>query len=175
MKAEHSIYLFCLHIILLTCYLNGQYRIPVAVVGGGGGLATDSTYRVSASSAGQTFVGSRQAGDFREYVGFWPPAKQATPVEEKPNTAPLVYRLDQNYPNPFNPSTKIRFALKERSQVRLIVYNVLGQVVATLVNEELPVGEHFASFSPNGLASGVYLYRVTANEFVQSRGMLLLK
>ncbi|MBU2524936.1 T9SS type A sorting domain-containing protein [Patescibacteria group bacterium] len=88
---------------------------------------------------------------------------------------PAKFSLQQNYPNPFNPSTNIRFTVKEKSHISLVVLNLLGQSVATLVNEELPAGEYEASFSPNDLASGVYVYRMATNGFIQSRGMLLLK
>jgi hypothetical protein len=88
---------------------------------------------------------------------------------------PAEFRLDQNYPNPFNPLTYIRFAVKKKSHVSLIVYNLLGQPVATVVNEDLQAGEYEAPFSSNGLASGVYVYRMTTNRFVESRRMLLLK
>lgn len=88
---------------------------------------------------------------------------------------PSQFILQQNYPNPFNPSTTIRYTVKEESRVSLIVFNLLGEPVATLIDKELPAGEYSTQFSPNALPSGVYLYRVTANGFVQSRKMLLLK
>lgn len=91
------------------------------------------------------------------------------------NELPIDYQLYQNYPNPFNPSTTIRFALKERSHVKLVVFDVLGQNVASLVDEELNAGAYETQFYPGNLASGFYIYRLTANGFVQSRRMLFVK
>jgi hypothetical protein len=88
---------------------------------------------------------------------------------------PVKFALQQNYPNPFNPSTNIRFAVKEKSHVSIIVFDMLGRWVATLVNQELPAGEYETRFSPNALASGLYVYRMTTNGFIESRRMLLLK
>jgi Secretion system C-terminal sorting domain len=88
---------------------------------------------------------------------------------------PVNFSLRQNYPNPFNPSTNIPFAMKEKSHVSIIIRNLLGQSVATLVNEELPAGEYEVTFSPNGIASGVYVCCMTTNGFIQSLRMLLLK
>ena len=88
---------------------------------------------------------------------------------------PVNFELHQNYPNPFNPSTVIDFELPANSKVRLEVYNMLGQRVATLVNEQKPAGWHHVSFDASGLSSGVYIYRITAGEFVQTRQMVLVK
>ena len=86
-----------------------------------------------------------------------------------------VYRLEQNYPNPFNPSTRIEFAIPAVSKVELKVYNILGQEVTTLVNETLNAGNHVVTFDASRLATGVYLYRITAGSFVSTKKMLLLK
>jgi len=161
-------------LFLLSNYLYGQYQIRASVFGGGGAVISNADHRIS-STSGQTLIGSAQAGNFRMHMGFWRPAQLLTPVEEFSDLTPTEYRIDQNYPNPFNPSTIIRFAVKERSHVSLVVFNLLGQTVSTLVNGELPAGEYETRFSPSGLASGLYVYRITTNGFVQSRRMLLLK
>lgn len=88
---------------------------------------------------------------------------------------PQVFSLSQNYPNPFNPSTSIEFTLPKTVRVQLKVYNVLGQEVATLVNGTETAGLHSASFNASNLASGVYLYRIVAGDYVSARKMLLLK
>ena len=90
-------------------------------------------------------------------------------------TKPLTYSLDQNYPNPFNPSTQIKFSLPEAAKVTLKVYNVLGQEVATLLNEVRPAGSYVSLFEANNLATGVYFYRLEAGKFSQVKKMLLLK
>jgi hypothetical protein len=76
---------------------------------------------------------------------------------------------------PFNPSTTIRYGLPERSRVTLTVFNSLGQQVATLVEGEREAGHHDVTFDASHLASGVYLYRLVAGEFVQARKLLLMK
>ena len=96
---------------------------------------------------------------------------------------PLAYRLDANYPNPFNPSTTIRFALPNASRVLITVHTVLGQNVATLLNEPRSAGLHNVGFDGKGLASGVYFYSISAIPvdgnghigFHDVRRMLLLK
>jgi hypothetical protein len=88
---------------------------------------------------------------------------------------PVTYNLFQNYPNPFNPSSTIRIALPEAANVTLIIYNILGQRVRTLVDERLNAGYHNVRFDANGLASGVYFCRVRAGSYVATRKMLLMK
>ena len=88
---------------------------------------------------------------------------------------PLAFALDQNYPNPFNPSTTIRYALPERSHVTLTVFNALGQQVATLVEGERESGYHDVNFDASSLASGVYLYRLTAGDYVLARKLVVLR
>jgi len=94
---------------------------------------------------------------------------------------PNVYSLMQNYPNPFNPTTKIKFTVPvtlsevEGSFVTLKVYDVLGNTVATLVNEVKPAGTYEVNFNANGLASGLYFYTLNAGEYSQTKKMILLK
>jgi len=91
------------------------------------------------------------------------------------NLTPKDFRISQNFPNPFNPSTVISFQLAVRSFVTLKIYDVLGNEVAVLVNEEKPAGNYKIDFKGNNLASGIYFYTLRAGSFVQSRKMILLK
>ena len=93
----------------------------------------------------------------------------------KNEVAPTDFKLFQNYPNPFNPNTKINFTLTRSSHVSLKVYNLLGQEKAQLINKELSVGYHEVSFDGSAFPSGVYLYRIKAGDFIQSKKMVLLK
>jgi 2',3'-cyclic-nucleotide 2'-phosphodiesterase/3'-nucleotidase/5'-nucleotidase len=88
---------------------------------------------------------------------------------------PTDYVLNQNYPNPFNPVTTIRFGLPERNHVTLKVYNILGQDVATLVDEVKPAGYHIIHWNAEKLASGLYFTRMESGNKVRLTKMLLLK
>jgi len=94
--------------------------------------------------------------------------------EEHP-LIPLSTDLFQNYPNPFNPVTTIKFTLKNVSRVELVVYDMLGAEVQRLVDEEKPAGEYKIPFNGTGLASGVYIYRLVAGDFVSVKKLVLLK
>lgn len=101
-----------------------------------------------------------------------------TGIHEISGNTPGKYSLGQNYPNPFNPSTKIRIEVPKSGLVKLTVYNILGQLVATLVNKSLSAGTYEYEFTPaeiGNLASGVYIYRITAEGFTAVKKMTLLK
>lgn len=94
--------------------------------------------------------------------------------------APNYFNLQQNYPNPFNPSTSIKYQIPELNFVTLKVYDVLGNEVATLVNEEKPAGEYEVIFDGTGLIhqtlpSGIYFYKLQAGNFVETKKMLMIK
>jgi hypothetical protein len=110
-------------------------------------------------------------------VGFIPlNVTGTTGVEdEREKPLPVQYALEQNYPNPFNPTTVIQYNLPERSHVTLTVYDVLGRVVSTLVDEVRAAGRHHVVFDGRGLASGMYLYRLQAGNFVSTKKMLTVK
>jgi len=87
---------------------------------------------------------------------------------------PSEYALEQNYPNPFNPSTTIKFHIPELNFVTLKVYDVLGNEIATLVNEKKSIGSFEIKFDATGLPSGIYFYRLRAGSFVETKKMILL-
>ena len=112
------------------------------------------------------------------------PAVTAIPDERITNRIPETWKLYQNYPNPFNPKTVIGYQLPVISDVELSIYNILGQKVATLVSEKQPAGTYKVEWDASGFASGVYLYKLTADNgpstssghrFVQSKKLILLK
>ncbi len=99
------------------------------------------------------------------------PAADAVITAEVPEENSLC----QNYPNPFNPTTQIRFTLLKPLHVRLIVYDMLGREVARLADEQMSEGYHTVTWNASGLASGVYIYRLSAGNFIQANRMILMK
>lgn len=120
-------------------------------------------------------------GTNRSDMGAYGGNKLAVDVDnDTANILPGRNVLSQNYPNPFNPATTIHFALPRASDVKLVIYNILGQRVITLVDEKLSPGEYDVVWNGNdghgrAVSSGVYFYRIEAAEFVNSKKMLLLK
>ncbi|MEE8405339.1 MAG: T9SS type A sorting domain-containing protein [candidate division Zixibacteria bacterium] len=114
------------------------------------------------------------AGIRAEYPAFADVVVDSDPIGVD---LPTVFALDQNYPNPFNPSTDISFALPTAGRVSLIIYNVLGQEVETLVDGNLDAGNHTVTWEASSYSSGVYFYRLIADndKFVKTNKMMVLK
>ena len=98
-----------------------------------------------------------------------------TGIARPDGAIPSEYALSQNYPNPFNPSTAICYDLPNSATVSLNIYNSLGQLVATLVNERKEAGHYQATWNASSVPSGIYFYRLQAREFVETRKMILLQ
>jgi uncharacterized delta-60 repeat protein len=96
-------------------------------------------------------------------------------VEQTDETIPKDFALYQNYPNPFNPSTTIHFELPKETHVTLKVYNMLGQEMMTLVNENKDVGRYEVKFNASTLSSGVYYYRLVAGQFMETKKLILIR
>jgi hypothetical protein len=88
---------------------------------------------------------------------------------------PLEYALEQNYPNPFNPSTTIKYSIPEDGFVKLAIYNMLGEEVATVVNNVQKAGRYEINFNASNLSSGVYVYRIETVNFTASKKLMLMK
>lgn len=133
---------------------GGSQRVALAVLGG-----EDLQYLEFNADQAQALYDSLMAGiGGREEVGL-----------------PSSYHLWQNYPNPFNPSTRITYSLPKASKVSLTIYNLLGQKVATLVNENQKAGTRSVCWDAKGLGSGIYLCRLKAGEYSKTIKMILLK
>jgi hypothetical protein len=137
-------------------------KMPVGGVGFGGSL-----YLVVGTKVN---VGFSDGDVYARFVSPLP-----TGVIDRAHLTPDNISLYQNYPNPLNPSTTISYSLPQRSQVTLTVFNALGQQVALLVDGETSAGFHDVRFDATGLASGVYLYRLQAGEYVETRKLILLR
>jgi photosystem II stability/assembly factor-like uncharacterized protein len=133
-----------------------------------GGLKSGTVTALAVDSSGYVLAGTSDGLVYRT-------ANSTTTVSETDHRSPVSFSLLQNYPNPFNPSTTIRYGLPQRSRVLLSVFNTFGQQVAVLVREEQEAGYHEVRFVGSGLSSGVYFYRLSAGDFVQTRKLLLLR
>jgi photosystem II stability/assembly factor-like uncharacterized protein len=127
-------------------------------------------------------LGGNVMGIFNSYIFigtdasvYRRPLSQVIGIKTISEQVPSSYSLQQNYPNPFNPSSIIRFKIKDSRFVTLIVYDILGKEVATLVNEKLTPGTYEANFNGSNLTSGVYFYRLTTDNFSETKRMILMK
>ncbi|GEM_PF-2703621 len=117
-------------------------------------------------------------GDNHLYLlsaGVYRSNRRVTTHSPSRNEVPKQTTLKQNYPNPFNPATTISYTLPRTANVRLTVFDVLGQKVATVVDAKRRAGQHSVTFDAGNLSSGVYIYQIKTNEFIESRKMLLVK
>ncbi|HRE11098.1 MAG TPA: choice-of-anchor J domain-containing protein [Ignavibacteria bacterium] len=134
-----------------------------------------------------TYAGQKIYIGFRYYMNttadglwcnidnVWVGNQSAIGIQQIGNEVPRKFELKQNYPNPFNPITNIEFSVAKTRDVSLVIYNSLGQLVSTLVNQELTPGTYKYDFNATGLPSGSYYYRLTAGDFVQTNKMILVK
>ncbi|MCZ6703052.1 MAG: T9SS type A sorting domain-containing protein [Ignavibacteria bacterium] len=116
---------------------------------------------------------SNSSSSLNEF-SLWGVGQGATEVADTVHI-PVIYALKQNYPNPFNPATTITYQIPERAIVLLRVYDVLGNEVATLINQEKPAGNYEIEFDTGNLPSGIYFYQLRAGSFVQTKKMLMIK
>ena len=152
----------------------GQYQISQAVFGNGGNVVGNSA-NIMGATVGQTFIGKIQNSANVQEVGFWYTANIYVGIEAVDDQLPKRFELYQNYPNPFNPVTNIKYAVPKPAQVRIEIYNILGQRVRTLLNEEKLPGYYVVEFDASSLASGFYIYRMQAEGFIDIRKMIVIK
>ena len=136
----------------------------VSVSGGLPGMAVTS---LASDSTGRAYAATS--------LGLYRSVYPLSAIREEKPLIPLGAQLLQNYPNPFNPSTTIRYRLPSRSHVTITVFNTLGQQVATLIQGEMDAGYHEVQFDSSRLASGIYIYRLTAGNYSVSRKMALTR
>lgn len=173
---------------ILTLIVAVTITQPVAVeaqsvsvqwsaISGGFMTAAAQSGRMLTMSAGQSFVEVSSGSNRIVESGFLvhPVLRDVLVSVPQQGELPQTFNLQQNYPNPFNPSTTIQFEIANETNVSLKVFNMLGQEVATLVNERLNPGRYERSFDGKGLASGVYFYRLTAGSFTDLKKLVLLK
>ena len=154
--------------------LFSQYAVKSSTLGNGGGILSNADFR-SSSTLGQSFIGSTGNTNFNSYCGFWYSVNIYVGVATEDDLLPKRFELYQNYPNPFNPVTKIKYAVPKPTHVRVEIYNVLGQRVRTLVNEEKQPGYYTIDFNAGSLSSGFYIYRLEASGFSSVKKMIVTK
>lgn len=144
------------------------------------GTTVDLAFTDTPSGLG-TYYYVSAAVDFSGNLGeFTSPVSATLTSVDDNGTIPLEYELSQNYPNPFNPETAIKFSLKQAGHVTLNIFNSTGQIVKTLVDQDMAAGNHNISFVADGLTSGVYIYRIMVtngegSQFQAVRKMILMK
>jgi hypothetical protein len=167
-------------IILMTSFIYiqfsvAQYKIPQSTLGAGGGQTSGGGHKI-VGTIGQSAIGVAGNSLHMSQVGFWYQVGGfITGVEQLANEIPTEYKLEQNYPNPFNPTTTIRFSLPQQEHVTMTIYDVLGQEVEVLVNENCQAGKYTLILDARDWSSGAYIYRLQAGNFVDVKKLLLLK
>ena len=131
---------------------------------------TNTQVRALVVSGTNLFVGTSGDGVWRR-----PLSEMTTGVKDNHKQIPTRFVLEQNYPNPFNPSTVISYQLPVNSYVTLKIFDMLGCEVATLVNEEQSAGWKEVQWNASGFASGIYVYRLTADKYNEIRRMIMMK
>ncbi len=176
MKRINQIILVLIICGLWCSPLDAQVQLKNYVFGNGAVIISNGTNTIS-STVGQSTIGSINNPLQKINIGFWQQYSQTiTDVEDRwMLEVPKQYELYQNYPNPFNPTTTIRYALPKESKVKIIVYNILGEAVITLVDYLQSAGNYEVGFNASSMASGIYIYRIQAEDFVQTKKMVLMK
>ena len=138
------------------------------------GLNHYGVYNISINQEGHLFLATANCGSYG-CGGVYKSQISIVPSVSNYNKNVKSFELSQNYPNPFNPSTKISWQVPVGSWQTLKIYDVLGNEVATLVDEYKPAGTYEMTWYAEGLPSGVYFYQLLTNEFVETMKMILMK
>ena len=131
-------------------------------------LSGDGYYILEKSRSGNTLWAGTATGKIYKY---W----DLNGIQNLQTGIPESYSLSQNYPNPFNPSTKIRFSASLAGEVRLIIYDISGKEIVSLVNQDLRPGNYEVEWNASNYSSGVYFYKITAGDFTEIKKMVLVK
>jgi len=177
MNSKIKIVLFC--ILMLGCILyyqaSAQYLIKSSVLSNGGTSIYSENNQI-VSTVGQSIIGVIQDDSYINKAGFWYQTYGFyTGVERIPDILPTKFLLEQNFPNPFNPVTHIVFMIPKPSHVILKVFDMLGREVVTLLDGEKQAGEYHILFDAEGLPTGVYMYRLEAGDYQETRKLILQK
>ncbi len=174
---RNNIFLFISILILSVSVLTAQNsQVSWSSFNMGYGQPMSGNTMVK-SVVGQNFVGTTQQSNTQIISGFLADTLfRGTIVDVKnQEQLPTSYSLWQNYPNPFNPSTTIHFELPKESHVTLKVYNMIGQEVLTVLDENKVAGRYDLRIDGTSLASGVYFYRLVAGDYIATKKLILIR
>ena len=159
--------------LVLVVPAAAQYQINESVIGSGGTNATGGSYQML-GAIGQPVIGVTAGPSHTNEIGFWyMPGWILTGVAA--DELPLRTYFGQNFPNPFNPVTTIGYALATPAHVTIKVYDVSGREVRTLVDADMEPGRYRETLDAAGLAGGVYFARMTADDYTETKKLVLLK
>ncbi len=159
--------------LLVAANAGAQIQLARSVLGSGGGGGGGAN-NVITGTIGQVAIGVANGPDWMHDIGFWPGAPTPTAVDDHAGQ-PAVFKLQQNQPNPFNPVTTIHYAVPNAGHVAIRLYDTRGRLVRTLVDEDHQPGYFHFVFNGEGVASGIYLYRMEAPGFGETKKLVLLK
>jgi hypothetical protein len=152
-------------------YSNGYYPTDTIYPGKGYWVKASQDGQIGLSSSASLSSRNRIKTNITSVTPPPPPSEEMIMAK----FTPTIFSLEQNYPNPFNPVTTFKYALPEQSQVRLEIFNVLGQVVKTLVDDLRPAGSYEIKWDASNNASGIYFYRISAGNFKDVKKLVLMK
>jgi len=165
--------------IIQTIFLIFVFTgFALAQVIGPGGVGNTSTLKLWLKADDLSLSNGSLVANWPDASGNVNNASQSTALNQPTfNTNVIIrFNLDQNYPNPFNPKTVIRFGLPQDAKVSLKIYNALGELVQTLIDQEvLNAGSYEKEFDASSLPSGVYIYRLSSDKFNATKKMVLMK
>lgn len=173
-KCKMGIIVFLISVLSFSASAQNN-QVNWSVFTNGFGFSNSGDFAAT-SSAGESFAGVSTNVNSKIVSGFLAYTSSIiTGLTDELEIIPTVYNLSQNYPNPFNPSTIINYQIPVEGFITLKVYDILGNEVKSLVNENKPAGIYNINFDASGLASGMYIYKLTAENYISTKKMLMIK
>ena len=168
----------------ITVSFSQTYILKSYVIDDGGAAKATSSGYIMGGSISQSFIGKLTSSGYTAYVGYWTPGNTSPGIEERENAQslgiPVVFSFKQNYPNPITSRTIIKYSLPKTCQVELKLFDVTGREIAILVNENQRPGYYQVTWeirnsSQKQLPNGVYFYQLKADDFIETRKMIILR
>ena len=149
-------------LVIIGARSSAQIQMARQILGNGAVQSANANHRIT-GSIGQPMIGVQKNSMNNAFIGFWYNKENlAVSVERIANASPSAFHLEQNHPNPFTTSTEIRFVLPSRASVRMEIFNLLGERIALLLDQEMMDGEYRLQWKAGTESSGMFLYRLSA-------------